>query len=339
MRKTSLEKYGYEYTVQNPNRQDEFQIKRRKTRIKNGYEVSYKGKTAKELAKDIGINLTSFHKRVRKLGLEVAVKTEKHTTYLESILSKWFDKIKIKYQTQFYIKGKIADFYFPDYNLLIETDGLYWHSDAIMTDNNYHVKKRQLYIDNGYTPLFFREDELNNKLDIIKSVISNKLGNTIKLGARQCVCERLDDKDKYIGRHFCRDNHLMGNGKGNYFVLKYEDNIVCVICIKRVKDKDYEISRFCSLINYSINGAFSRLMKFAQQELSMNSLTTFIDLRYGSGSYLTNFGFQQISCYPSFRWTNNHQTFHRLKFPSNSGYNKGFAKIWDCGQAKWVKTF
>ena len=27
----------------------------------------------------------------------------------------------------------------------------------------------------------------------------------------------------------------------------------------------------------------------------------------------------------------------RDKFPSNTGYEQGMNKIWDCGQAKWVK--
>jgi len=30
------------------------------------------------------------------------------------------------------------------------------------------------------------------------------------------------------------------------------------------------------------------------------------------------------------------ETLHRMKFKSNSGYEKGYYKIWDCGQAKYV---
>ena len=185
IRATNLEKYGTEYIVNDKTRQDEFNIKRRKTRIANGHEVEYDGKTAKVLADSIGINLSSFHERVRKVGLETAVKTTKFCTYLESMLSKCLDELNISYKTQVCIDNKIADFVLPDYNIVIETDGLYWHSDAIIKDNNYHVKKRALYIDNGYTPLFFREDEINNKLDIIQSIVLGKTGNTVKIGARK----------------------------------------------------------------------------------------------------------------------------------------------------------
>jgi hypothetical protein len=53
--------------------------------------------------------------------------------------------------------------------------------------------------------------------------------------------------------------------------------------------------------------------------------------------YLGDLGFVQKSCHLSFKWTNTRYTYHRMKFPSNTGYEQGMNKIWDCGQAKWVK--
>jgi len=345
-KKTCLEKYGVEMIVQDPSRQDEFNKKRRQTRIKNGNEVSYKGRTAKELAASIGINLSSFHERVRKLGLEQAVKMEKHTTYLEGILKKWFDETNIEYKMQFYVNGKIADFYLPQSNTIIEVDGLYWHSDAIIKEYKYHMNKRQIYMDSGYKPLFFREDELNNKLDIVKSIILNKLNKIHnKIGARQCKCEIVD---KVVGQKFMKDNHLMGIGKGTYFALIYNDEPISIMCVKRTKNKDYEISRFCHKFNHSIQGGFSKLFHFVTASLNvenienvenMSTLTTFIDLRYGDGNYLERLGFQKVSCHPSFRWTNGKSTFHRANFLSNSGYDKGLVKIWDCGQTRWIYKF
>ena len=67
-----------------------------------------------------------------------------------------------------------------------------------------------------------------------------------------------------------------------------------------------------------------------------DSITTFIDKRYGSGSYLSGLGFVYKHTYPSFKWTDGFESFHRLKFPGNSGYDQDLFKIWDCGQAKWI---
>ena len=92
-------------------------------------------------------------------------------------------------------------------------------------------------------------------------------------------------------------------------------------------------------MTYSIPGGFSKLLKAFELEHSPESIITFIDKRYGSGEYLANLDFSFKSCYKSFKWTDNQSTFHRMKFPSNTGYEHGMNKIWDCGQAKWVKSY
>lgn len=68
------------------------------------------------------------------------------------------------------------------------------------------------------------------------------------------------------------------------------------------------------------------------------SITTFVDQRYGTGDYLLNLGFSFKGMHTSFRWTDCKNTFHRMNFRGNSGYNKGLHKIWDCGQSKWVNN-
>lgn len=54
------------------------------------------------------------------------------TSKLEDDFAKDFlDKLKIKYTWQFEAKdiGRFFDYYLPDYNLIIEIDGGYYHSD------------------------------------------------------------------------------------------------------------------------------------------------------------------------------------------------------------------
>lgn len=54
------------------------------------------------------------------------------TSKLEDDFAKIFlDKLKVKYTWQFEAKdiGRFFDYYLPDYNLIIEIDGGYYHSD------------------------------------------------------------------------------------------------------------------------------------------------------------------------------------------------------------------
>ena len=123
------------------------------------------------------------------------------------------------------------------------------------------------------------------------------------------------------------------------YTLLYDDKIVCAMRIKRIKDQNYEISRFCSKIGHSIIGGFSCLLSYFEKEVKPTSLKTYIDLRYGSGNYLPNFGFEKKSEFLSFKWMKNNKVYNRMQFPGNTGYEQGLHKLWDCGQAKYVKTY
>jgi hypothetical protein len=210
---------------------------------------------------------------------------------------------------------------------VIECDGLYWHSDAVIAEKDYHKQRRQYYIDNGYQPLFFREDEINMKPKIVESIILNKLNKSQKIWARKC---NIVEIDKNCAREFFNNNHLMGYGSGQSIGLLYQDKLVAAMQFFKRNDIT-EISRFCTIIQHSVVGGFSKLLCVLSKPLS-----TFIDLRYGSGNYLDNLGFKRISDYTSFKWTYGGKTHHRMQFLGNSGYKHGMYKIWDCGQSKYL---
>lgn len=332
-KETCLKKYGAEYVLLDSSRKEEFAEKRKQTRIKNG-QIIHDNKTVTEIAKELGLATSTFYERVQKWGLETAISKDKHTTFIEKKLADWLVAEDIKHETQFYCDGKIVDFKID--NLLIETDGLYWHSDAVINNNRYHIEKREIYIKNGYISLFFREDEIMNRFDIVKSIILNKLGKSKKIFARKCEVKSVPKK---IAIDFFNINHLMGKSSGDTFGLFLNGELVSAIQIRKLSSKNYEVARFCNKLNFGVTGGFSRLLRFVETQLSIDSLITFIDLRYGLGEYLVDFGFKYMHSYPSFRWTNAKISHHRMKFKGNSGYQFGMYKIWDCGQAKYIKDY
>lgn len=355
-KKTNLEKYGHEcvmhnksiadkqrqtlidrYGEDNPSKVKEIKDRATKamirTKIQNGTIKTYEGKTRPEIAKEHGFSRSHFGKLVNRFGMDKAITMIPKESSLETFFEEWLKTTGITYQKQYKLDGYgyIADFKIGD--IIVELDGLYWHSDSIVEDRRYHEKKRQAYIDNGYTPLFFREDEVYNKFPIIKSIVSNKLKiNSNIIYARKC-------KITTVNKQFFVDNHLMGKGYGHIFALENQDETVAAIQIRRLKNKDYEISRFCSSLNTNVVGGFSKLVKHVERTLDMDSLKTFIDLRYGTGYYLESLGFTRGKSHLSFKWTNGSDSIHRLKFRGNSGYEKGFFKIWDCGQLPFRKSY
>lgn len=332
---TRIERYGVEDFLNCEEKRNEFEQKRKETRKKNG-QYLYDGMTVQEWAIKKGMATSSLYQRIEKVGIEEAIKTDKSVSKLEAFMGEILKGLNIEFETQFSVDRMVADFHLLGTNILIEADGLYWHSNHIVQETSHHARKRLNYIRNGFIPLFFREDEIYGKTNIIKSIIKNKVGQSIKIGARTC---ELKQEEKWLGRNFMKDNHLMGRGSGDVFVLTKNGEILSCMLIKRKNGQEYEISRFAHKLNYNVVGGFSKLIKFAQSKLKMSSLITYIDLRYGSGEYLKDFGFDYCGENISFKWTDFKRTIHRMQFPGDTGFSKGMFKIYDCGQAKYVLNF
>lgn len=329
--KTNYEKYGVKFATQLP----EIQDKILNTKIKKGIIKVFDGKSMEQIAKEKDIPYSTFVKNVRTHGIDFAMSMEPHENVLEKQMSNILDSIPINYTEHNIINKRKTDFVIEDKKIIVEVNGNFWHSDCVL-DKKYHQIKRQNYLDAGYRTLFFMENEVENKSNIVKSILCNTLGISQKIFARKCDKSIVDKK---TGNQFLQDNHLMGKGSGIMYGLFYNNELISILQVKSKKGSDYEISRFCSKLNYSIVGGFSSLLSFFEKEINPDSVKTYIDLRYGNGIYLPKFGFKYEKEFLSFKWTNGAEVFNRMKFPKNSGYEKGLYKIWDCGQAKYVKTY
>ena len=191
-----------------------------------------------------------------------------------------------------------------------------------------------LYSDKGFRSLFFREDEIHLRTNAVKSIINNSLGLCEKVFARKCD---LVDVNKNDREKFFNENHLMGVGKGSCFGLEYNGELICVM--QYIKRNSYiDISRFCTKSCISVVGGFSKLIKKIEREFNSPSIQTFIDMRYGTGKYLNRLGFEKATEHISFRWIKNCESYHRMKFKGNSGYEYGYNKLWDCGQSRYIKN-
>lgn len=330
MKETHLKKRGVTHHMKIKEVAQKAVEKGVQTKIKQGKVKIFRQKTISEWANFAGYSRSRFHTLIKQYGFEQAIKMTPHISYLESIFKNWFDLEGIEYKTHFKVDKYYSDFYLPKNNLIIELDGLYWHSEAINKDCMYHINKKNKYNECGYNSVFFREDEINSKLDIIKSMILNKCGLSNKIYARKCNITKGSTK-------FIDDNHLMSNGHGSILSLFYKNEEICNLQFFRKKDEDFEISRFCSKLNTVVIGGFSKLLKQFILDYKPLKVITFVDMRYGNKcEYLLDLGFKYIHSYPSYRWTDSHISYHWSKYPGNSGYEHGLVKIWDCGQAKYI---
>lgn len=94
--------------------------------------------------------------------------------------------LEINYTHSFYISSikKIYDFYLPDYNILIEIDGDFWHCNPINfpkpTYKSQEINlindkfKNEWALENGYKLIRFWENDINNNiLEVKKTLLEN----------------------------------------------------------------------------------------------------------------------------------------------------------------------
>ena len=104
------------------------------------------------------------------------------------------------------LNGKELDIYLPELNLAFEFNGLYWHSE-LHKDRRYHLEKTKLCADKGINLIHIWEDDWDNKVEICKSIILNKIGKSERIYARKCDIRIVDNK---LVREFLDINHIQG---------------------------------------------------------------------------------------------------------------------------------
>ncbi len=86
-----------------------------------------------------------------------------HRTNIEKEIEKILINNKINFVFQYPIRckfGYIADFFLPDYNLIIECDGERWHKNKLRDNHKTHY-----LIGKGYKILRLKGNEILNDLD------------------------------------------------------------------------------------------------------------------------------------------------------------------------------
>ena len=256
------------------------------------------------------------------------------------------------------LDGKELDIFIPSKNLAIEFNGLYWHSE-IYKDKNYHLNKTIICNKNGINLLHIFEDEWLEKSDIVKSIIKNKLGEwDKKVYARNCeirVVGKLEEKS------FLNNNHIQGFvGSNITYGLYYNGELVSLMSFGGLRkslgynsrEGSYEMLRFCNKLNYNVIGGASKLFKHFIKINKPNQVISYSDNRYFDGSLYDKLGFEFIGdTKPNYFYVINYKRENRFKYRKDvlvkQGFDsnktekeimieRGYNRIWDCGNKKWV---
>ena len=275
-----------------------------------------------------------------------------HKTTLEVLGEKLFNTNHYnKKPTQQLATAITEKIYRPDFkvsdDVYINVDGLYWHSEK-RKESSYHFELRKDFEESAIRILQFREDEIKNKPNIVKSIAENAVGRCPqKIFARKCTIESITSKK---AKTFLEENHLMGSTNAKHIGLLFENELVSVLSYKQTKHV-CKIERFCSVIDTNVIGGFSKLTSHLEKNYLKSSSTeihNWVDLRYGTGTHLLNKNYSLIKETLGWKWTDGLTTFNRLHCRANMDERKltqqeyademCLYKIYDAGQRLYVKV-
>lgn len=238
------------------------------------------------------------------------------------------------------------DFYWPEKNMAVEISGLYWHSENVGGRGNKELSKLEQCTQKNIRLLTFYEDEVLGKAAIVRSIVLAAAGVfKRKIAARKTTVRELTAQEC---REFIDLNHIQGYSGGFLKLgLEHQGELVAALVIgkSRFKSKSqYELIRFCQSLETQIVGGFAKLLAAAKRQVS-GTCVSYADRRLFTGAAYLRHGFG-LDYYtsPGFYWTDyrvriNRQRFQRHKLPANEKtaaqivFERGYDRIWDCGQA------
>ena len=277
--------------------------------------------------------------------------------YIKTIYSK-----EIQTSIRGLISKKEIDIFIPYLNIAIEYNGLYWYSDKIRLDPNYHINKTMDCLNKGIRLIQIFSDEWMNKKDIvkakIKSIIGEKQDNRIY--ARKCIIKEIDPIQK---NKFLNQNHIQGEDKSKIKLgLFYKEELVGVMTFSnprmimggKYKPQFYELSRYAT--KYNIIGGASKLLSYFIKQYNPLHIFSYSDNRWSDleNSMYSKIGFKKESISkPNYSYTKNFlERIHRFNFSKQNLKLKGiditnrtekeimdelgYCRVWDCGVTKYV---
>ena len=254
--------------------------------------------------------------------------------------------------------GKEIDVLIKSKNIGIEYHGLYWHSlDTQLkkgNDKNFHRDKYEAAKNIGIQLLQFFEDEWFYKKDIVKSIISSKMGvYQDRIYARNCAVKKVSRSD---AKQFLEETHIQGFANGSYYGLYSNSNLVSIIGVGKSRfENAFELIRFSTKLNTQVIGGFTKLLSKIKNLYPVEEIVTYADLRYSTGKVYDKLGTMVKQTPPGYYWVTPNSTLRISRFKTQKSKlgkllgnkfdpsltevenmeNNNYAKIYDCGNYKY----
>ena len=242
------------------------------------------------------------------------------------------------------------DIFLPEFNLGIEINGGYWHSERFK-DKNYHLRKYNLCKEKGIRLISIWEWEILKDKDKIENFIKNLILEKKKLFARKLQIKEVSIKEQ---REFLESNHLQGYVPCTHALGFFNgDELIQIMTlrVKSKKDKLYEIGRLATKTGFTVVGGTKRLFKHLLSLVDFETIISYNNMDKFTGDTYESLGMTYESTSIPYGWIRNNEYLPRYATQKSKllkqGFDKnlseseimrseGFEKIYFTGVSKFV---
>lgn len=210
--------------------------------------------------------------------------------------------------------------------------------------------------------ILFEDEMMNTTLLTAKLHHYTQVNDSIRIHARQCEIKPCTKEEKRI---LLNNNHVQGNDNAQvYYGAYYDNHLISVMTFTQPrvalgakglpKEGVWELSRFCTNINYRIPGIASRLLRHFQKNHKWSEIYSYADKRWSVGNMYEKLGFTLTRDNPpdyfyvidgvrKHRW-NYRKDLLKTSLPNYDAslteyqnmVNHGYYRVWDCGTLKYT---
>lgn len=251
------------------------------------------------------------------------------------------------------IDGEL-DFYFPEQQIAVEYNGLYWHSEAQGKTKQYHYNKWKACQDAGIQLITVWEDDYKRNPELVKSMLTYKLkmGQNKGIYARKTQVKRLNYAEASA---FLVQYHIQGKVQGSYYLgLEDVTGELKAVSVWTKRDRTLHLERYSSsgvtgglgkllqAVLRLVEGQIDKVLTFASHDVSDGNLYDLLgfkidgyippDYSYlvkGKREHKFNYRLKKFKSDPSLEWVVGFSETQLAKL-------NNLHRIWDTGKTRYV---
>jgi len=349
MRSTNMARYNVEYVMQSKD-------------IKTLYRDNRNKSAIEEITERYNLNVRSYDGDLFTIFCNIcnkSYKSQRHMLYqrierykvnpcmncnsinsnsssYEDELYKYLSIYDITIKKNHRIDNQEIDIYLPDFNIGIEINGLYWHSE-IKKNKDYHKNKSDFFSSIGIKILHIWEDDWLLRPDIVKNVIIDKLGigKVHNISASNCTISTLTSNE--LNSYIYNNTIEYINGSNISIGLRYNNDLVSVMSFNITNNLN-TLALFSDKLTYNIDNSGTTLFNYFIDNYSPNNLVAYIDNDYYrmDSNYLLDLGFVfEKAIEPTYYLCKNQRRFTRDDIINMCDYYK----VYNSGILKYNYSF